>query len=228
MRVTTSHRDAVRISDVTVGYKVGEPVMTGLDLTIPSTGITHLTGSNGSGKSTLIELCSGYLRPWSGTVELAGLPAASPTARDRRRVCRTRAALYPNMTVRDHLIFASRCRQVSPDPALERTERFGLGDWLDENARALSTGNARKLWFVMCTVGDFEVALLDEPFNGIDAAGVATCLDEIEEWAQRGSVVIASHVLPPRLAADTEIDLDEVRTASARGVIVAGRPGSTS
>jgi ABC-2 type transport system ATP-binding protein len=175
---------------------------------VPSRGLTQVTGENGSGKSTLVELIAGYLTPFSGTVEVAGQPANHEAARRRRRICRTRPALFSRMTVQDHLTFASRCARTDPAAAFSRATHYGLGDWLAVDAGTLSTGNARKLWVIMCTLGQFDVAVLDEPYNGLDLAGIDVLNAELCAWAQTRSVVVVCHLPPHGLDPDQLIHLD--------------------
>jgi ABC-2 type transport system ATP-binding protein len=199
----TQNKDvAVEVRDLTVGYQKGKPVLEGISANFHEGALVLVRGKNGSGKSTLLEVCSGYLPPWQGTVTINGLHAGSASARTTRRVCRTQQALYPNMSVRDHLVFASRCMHSDPADALARAARYGLEPWLDYDAKALSTGNSRKLWIVMCTLGSFNVVLLDEPFNGLDDDGVDVLREDIKKWATEKAVLLISHAPPPGLAPD--------------------------
>ncbi|MGW8954722.1 ABC transporter ATP-binding protein [Streptomyces sp. NPDC055709] len=193
---------------MTAGYVEGSPVFTGLSLSIGKPGVVRLRGGNGTGKSTLVELCSGYLLPWQGSVRLEGLDAGSPAARNARRICRTQPALYPDMTVRDHIVFASRCRGSDVEDGLERAVRLGLEPWLDHAAKTLSTGNTRKLWYVVCTLGDFSCAVLDEPFNGIDHEGVEKIAEELSFWSADRLVLLISHTVPTALVVTDEFVLD--------------------
>ncbi|MDM7854675.1 ABC transporter ATP-binding protein [Cellulomonas alba] len=193
---------------MTAGYGEGPAVLEGLDLELTGTGLVWLVGPNGRGKSTFVELASGYLRPRVGTVDVFGVPAHLPTARDRRRVCRSRVALFPQMTVRDHLAFGSLARAVPRDDALARAERLGLGPWLDSRAGTLSTGTARKAWIALCTVGAADLLLLDEPFDGLDADSRAALTEEIATWARDALVLLVSHTAPTGSAAARRLSLD--------------------
>jgi ABC-type multidrug transport system ATPase subunit len=188
--------NAIEIRDVTVGYEKGVPVLEGFSAEFSQGDLVLVRGNNGSGKSTLLEVCSGYLAPWTGSVKINGLDARSADARIRRRVCRTQLALYPNMTVRDHLFFASRCVGSGPETAFERVERYGLQRWLQHDAKSLSTGNSRKLWIIMCTLGVFDVVILDEPFNGLDDESTDALCQELRAWATDKSVLLISHIPP--------------------------------
>jgi ABC-type multidrug transport system ATPase subunit len=206
-------RVVVEIRDVTVGYDRRVPVFRHFSAAFESGGLVRIGGSNGSGKSTLLEVCSGYLAPWQGSVRINGLDAGSPAARTGRRVCRTKQALYPNMTVRDHLAFAARCVRMDLGDVLARAERYGLHRWLDHDAKSLSTGNSRKLWIIVCTSGDFDVVLLDEPFNGLDDEGAEALCREIGDWSTQKAVLLIAHKLPDTLRPDRTVMLDRISDA---------------
>ncbi|MEV8149214.1 ATP-binding cassette domain-containing protein [Arthrobacter sp. NPDC080073] len=199
MPAPTSFEASIEIDSVTAGYREGSPVLDGLSLSMDEPGLYRVAGSNGSGKSTLLELISGFLQPWAGSVRLCGIDAGSPDARHVRSVCRTTPALYPSMTVHDHLALAARCRQVGPEAGVTRLVRYGLEDWVEQPVSMLSTGNIRKLWLLMCTVADTPVVAIDEPFNGLDVRGIEALIEELGEWAQHKVVVLISHTVPEQL-----------------------------
>jgi ABC-type multidrug transport system ATPase subunit len=208
--VTPVATDAVALTGVTAGYVEDRPVVRDLQLRLPRGGLTRLDGPNGAGKSTLVELVSGYLRPWAGTVEVCGHDAAAPAAREVRQVVRTQPALYEHMTVRDHLTFMARVRGGDLIRQLERADRLGLTPWLDERAAALSSGTAKKLWYLLGTVGPAELVVLDEPFNAVDEEGVRAMVRDLDEAAVEGrTVVVVCHSVPPELVVDRTVRLEE-------------------
>lgn len=199
MLANSRTENSIEFESVTAGYRKGVPVLQGLSFTISTPGLYRVAGSNGSGKSTLLELVSGFLRPWEGAVRLCGVEADASEARHLRSVCRTNPALYPSMTVRDHLAFAARSRHIAPASVVSRLDAYGLQDWAEQPASALSTGNIRKLWLLMCTAANTPIVAIDEPFNGMDAQGVDALKAELSEWAQERIVILVSHSVPEGL-----------------------------
>ena len=193
---------SIEIDGVMAGYRQDAPILDGLSLSMSAPGLYRVAGSNGSGKSTLLELLSGFLQPWQGSVRLCGVDAASPQARHLRSVCRTTPAVYPSMTVQDHLAFAARSRRTDPKASLARVQKYGLQDWSEQPASSLSTGNVRKLWLLMCTVADTPIIAFDEPFNGMDAQGIEALISDLNEWAESKVIVLVSHTVPDRLSID--------------------------
>ena len=209
MHATQTADAVLQIRDVTVGYQPGRPVLSAFSMVLDGPALVQVQGRNGAGKSTVLELLSGYLPPWRGTVTIGGLDASRDDARRMRRVCRTEPALYPHMTVRDHLVFAARCRSADPGPGLERAKEYGLEPWFEHDAKSLSTGNRRKTWLIFCTLGDFGVVVLDEPFNGLDDESSERLVMELKNWAATRLVVLISHAPPVGVAADRVITIGE-------------------
>ncbi|RJF42556.1 ATP-binding cassette domain-containing protein [Actinomyces sp. 2119] len=188
------------------------PVFTDLSMRFPREGLVALQAPNGSGKSTLVELVSGYLRPGAGRVLVCGHDASSPRARPWRRVVRTRPALYPAMSVYDHLAFSSQLAGSRLHGVLERAGRYRLADWLDTRADELSSGTERKLWLLMCTLGNFDVVMLDEPFIALDDQARAELNREMCQWREEGRlVVVAAHGSPDGFQPTTTLRLPAPR-----------------
>jgi ABC-type multidrug transport system ATPase subunit len=193
------------VTNLSAGFRRRAAAFDGLSFRFTEPGLARLDGRNGAGKSTLIEVISGYLAPLSGSVRVLGHSASSHAARAHRRVCRTRAALFGEMTVHDHLVFASRCAGVDSAQAVARFEAYGGGEWRNARAGELSEGNARKLWLVMSTVGRFGVVALDEPFVGLDDRGSRVLESEIADWRKDALVLLVSHQVPSGLMIDRSV-----------------------
>jgi ABC-2 type transport system ATP-binding protein len=59
----------------------------------------------------------------------------------------------------------------------------------------------------MCTLGTFDVIVLDEPFNGLDADGRDRLTAEIRELTVDRTVVLSAHALPDGIAVDQTVVL---------------------
>jgi ABC-2 type transport system ATP-binding protein len=76
--------------------------------------IIGLLGPNGAGKTTTMRILTGYLPPTSGQVQVAGYDVVEDSMNVRRHVgyMPERVPIYPDMTVRDYVLFWARLRQV--------------------------------------------------------------------------------------------------------------------
>jgi peptide/nickel transport system ATP-binding protein len=60
---------------IDAGHRAGEPVLTGVDLSIVTGEVVGLAGPSGSGKSTLARVLALLLAPWAGAVTVDGTTA---------------------------------------------------------------------------------------------------------------------------------------------------------
>jgi len=88
-RDTTLNADlALRGTNLTIGYRAGEPVREHLDIGIPTGLCTVITGPNGVGKSTLALTLAGLLPQLGGQVEASPKLVPSPANIRQRRLAK--------------------------------------------------------------------------------------------------------------------------------------------
>jgi len=105
---------ALALKDLSAGYR-GVPVVRELNLEVRPGEVVALLGPNGAGKTTTLETIVGLNQPISGAVELSGenvggMPAHVLARRSLALVPEGRA-LFPGLTVREHLRLAGGRRQ---------------------------------------------------------------------------------------------------------------------
>jgi ABC-type branched-subunit amino acid transport system ATPase component len=179
---------AVRGISLTFG---GNAALTDVSLHADHGEIVGIIGPNGAGKTTLFDVVSGFLRPDSGRVELAGVDITDRTASARARLGLGRSfqdsRLFAGLTVRDALaVSLERFTDVS-DPfnailrlplqvrteaaVMERVEElldvFGLDRFADNLVSELSTGSRRLIDLAAVVAHQPSVVLLDEPSSGV-------------------------------------------------------------
>ncbi|GIJ32036.1 ATP-binding cassette domain-containing protein [Micromonospora sediminimaris] len=146
-------------------------------------------GRNGAGKSTLLQLAAGVLRPSRGRVL------------DRPSVVGWVPERFPAdqpFTVDGYLAAMARIVGLSPitaDRAVRRwVDRLGIGPFRTVRLSQLSKGTAQKVGLAQALLRPPGLLVLDEPWEGLDAAArelVPQVVDEV--LADGGSVLVSDH-----------------------------------
>ena len=174
-------------------------VLHGLNLSIAGKGIHGLVGLNGSGKTTTLECLLGLQSFDAGSISLLDLPPERLyQARGRIVGIFDTPSLHPALTVRQCLEHA---RLLCPRPTRSCTEvenLLGISQYSDYRVRHLSLGNKRRAAIAHGLLGNPELIILDEPFNGLDAEGISDVLALIARLNQElgTAFLLSSHQLP--------------------------------
>lgn len=191
----------------------GVTALADVSITLGAGEILGLVGPNGAGKTTLVDLISGAQHASAGELTLRGTRLHGPASR-RARAGLARTFQYPqlalDLTVRDNLLLGRVARRhsspwqmiigavlgalrprVAADEAAVAEVARELGiDGLDREAEQLTLGEQRLVEVGRALGQDPLVLLLDEPFAGSDAQGVAGIVDVIRTVQRRGHAVI--------------------------------------
>ncbi len=157
-------------------------------------------GPNGSGKSTLLRTLSGLLPPTEGKVHISGDPRLS------LGVSSIEMALYPQLTVLEHLEFVASLRDCDPRSD-ELIARIGLEHARDQVTSKLSTGMKARVKLAMSIQANPKVLILDEPGAALDDKGRELVASIAREQIQRGSLILATNDPSERRLATHELFL---------------------
>ncbi len=157
--------------------------------------LTFVTGPNGAGKSTLLRVLAALTRPTSGEIRLTGKdPFGKDGASLRSRVgwIGAAAGLYADLTVEENLLFHARLHGLDPGRIEPALEDFGLVPLRDRRVRTLSQGFRRRAGLARVFLPAPSLILLDEPWNGLDAAGSEQLLGVLQDHRSKGATILAS------------------------------------
>ncbi|WP_167222413.1 ABC transporter ATP-binding protein [Massilia rubra] len=180
-------------------------------------GITWLRGANGMGKTTLLKLVAGALTANRGTIALDGIDcAAQPLAyRLAAFYCGGDLPDLPWLTVQEFLDLHLALYPAAQARLVERQlDAFGVTGTLGQALSTLSLGQHKKVQLSLALALPVRLLLLDEPFNGLDAAAVAYLRGQLAELGARQDVcvLLTSH-LEPLVAVRRMLDLDRPQQA---------------
>jgi ABC-type multidrug transport system ATPase subunit len=174
----------VRLDNLSYRYgRRGPWVLRGVDASMGPGEAVVVHGRNGAGKSTLLQLAAGVLRPSSGVV------------RNRPRPVGWVPERFPAdqpFTVAGYLdAMATLTPGPAPDPA-GWIERLGLAAYREVRLADLSKGTAQKVGLAQALLRSPLLLVLDEPWEGLDAAARDLVPDLVAEVTGRGGAVLVS------------------------------------
>ena len=170
--------DVIRVSDFRKAYTTlfGKPF---LAVERISFGLDYgecfaLLGVNGAGKSTTFKSLTGDTIPTNGNITIAGFDIQTNFKEARQMIgyCPQKDAIFPLLTVEEHLWFYAKIKGIQAalrDQVVEKAIlEMNLKDHRTKPSGTLSGGNKRKLSVAMATIGNPPIILLDEPSAGMD------------------------------------------------------------
>jgi ABC-type multidrug transport system ATPase subunit len=166
----------------------------------PRGSIIGLLGPNGAGKSTLLAMLATLLRPSGGSIRYGTMQAAdaTPELRGRIGVLGHDLFLYPELTARENLAFFAGLygRRDADDAARAALTRAGLADRGDDLVSGFSRGMRQRVALERALIHDPRLALLDEPFTGLDESSTRALVTRLQGLRESGAaIVLATHDL---------------------------------
>ncbi|MBE5863522.1 MAG: ABC transporter ATP-binding protein [Lachnospiraceae bacterium] len=159
--------------------------------------VTVLLGPNGAGKSTIMKSIIGFLK-YEGQITVGGFPNKTTDARKLLGYIPEMPALYPNLTVSEHLEFLARAYRMTNyrEKADALLERFELSDKKKKFGDELSKGMQQKLNLCLGLLTEPKMVLLDEPMIGLDPHAIKQLKDMFEEMRNDGkTLLVSTHII---------------------------------
>jgi iron(III) transport system ATP-binding protein len=167
---------SLTVKDLTKAFGT-TPVLTGVDLHVPSGSFTALLGPSGCGKTTLLRLIAGFEDPDTGTVAVGDrlVTGAGRSVAARRRgigFVPQEGGLFPHLTVAGNISFGLPRRQRRDGGRVRELLRLvGLdAELADRPPHQLSGGQQQRVALARALAPEPSLVLLDEPFSSLDAA----------------------------------------------------------
>lgn len=211
----------VEFKDVSFAYPgASTPLFEALSLRIDPGSIVVVTGGNGAGKTTLARLLAGIIEPVRGQILADGLDLrqAAPEWWRRQIVYLPQEPALLDASIGDNLKITNR--SISDEALARVIAAAGLDRYIDQspggletpitdNGRTLSLGIRRRMALARALATDGNLAILDEPTEGLDREGIACVYAAMREMAAQGRTIIATCHDPKLIkGAHLVIDLD--------------------
>ena len=185
-RALTKHYGHVQaLVDLTLEVRAGE--------------IFGFLGPNGSGKSTMIRTLLGFLHPTRGSATVLGLDVEADSVEIRRRTGYLPGgiALYDSLSGADALRYLADLQDQGAAMRDELCERLQMpASVLRRKVRDYSRGMRQKIGVIQALQHDPELAILDEPTEGLDPLMQQAFYTLMDDQRAKGrTIFFSSHIL---------------------------------
>jgi iron complex transport system ATP-binding protein len=181
----------------------GKVIVDGIDLDVAEGAWVTIIGPNGAGKSTALRAIGGLL-PFTGQIELTGIPVDKLPRRARARTIATVAqapVVPPGMRVLDYVLLG-RTPYIPPlgresasdlTAAAEVLNALDLEGMTDRRLDTLSGGERQRAFLARALAQGARILLLDEPTSALDIGHQQEVLELVDRLrAERGLTVLAT------------------------------------
>jgi ABC-type Mn2+/Zn2+ transport system ATPase subunit len=192
----------ITLDNLAIGYD-GQPVLSGISLSITRSSFTAILGANGSGKSTLLKTLLGLQPPVGGRMQI-GSRGVKPVFGYVPQAIQF-DPLYP-LTGFDVALmgtfgrvgpmkFPSRAEKDFVHECIQATAADGFAH---EKFSQLSGGQKQRVLIARALATKPDILVLDEPTAGVDVAATKSLLEFISHiHAERNlTVLLVTHDLP--------------------------------
>ena len=175
-----------------------------IDAELTGQSFTALYGESGAGKTSLLKVLAGLMNPEEGIIEVNGETWLNTHKRINLPAQKRSIgfvfqdyALFPNMTVRENLQYAS-----SHKKELEVIDNLitsvNMQNMADRKPATLSGGQKQRIALIRALVRKPQLLLLDEPLSALDHAMRITLQNELLNLHKQYGLttLMVSHHLP--------------------------------
>ncbi len=206
-----------------------------VDLSVNQGEILGLIGPNGSGKTTLFNLITGFERPDTGRILLAGRDVTGwgPARLCKQGIARTFQLVrpFPSLTVRDNVAVAriygreaAATRHEANAQAEELLKLVGLAHRAADAARMLTLIDRKRLELARALAARPLLLLLDELLAGLNPSEVLAAVELIRRIRESGvTVILVEHLVKALFGVS-----DRVVVLNAGEKIAEGSPASVA
>ncbi len=199
-----------------------KPVLSGVDLTVPSGRVVALVGASGSGKTTLANLLLRFYDPQAGSVRIGGVDIRNVSSRDLRNQVAvvTQETILFQDTIRNNIalgrpgaseeeIISAARHAHAHEFIVEKPQ--GYDAVLGEKGVNLSGGQRQRVAIARALLRNAPILILDEATSALDTESERSVQAALEELMQGRTTICIAHRLSTVQSADLIVVLDRGR-----------------
>ncbi|RZK43265.1 MAG: peptidase domain-containing ABC transporter [Pedobacter sp.] len=197
-----------------------EPVLKGIDLTIPEGKTTAIVGMSGSGKTTILKLLLRFYIPQKGEIKIGPTHIDQIGYRYWRGQC--------GIVMQDGFIFSDTIARniavADENPNMEKLQHaikvanindlidglpLGLNTKIGAEGNGISQGQKQRILIARAVYKDPEFIFFDEATNSLDSNNESVIMNNLESFFKGRTVVVVAHRLSTVKNAHNIVVLDK-------------------
>ncbi len=212
----------VEFKNVSFGYDPENPVLSNINVTVPSKQTIAIVGPTGAGKSTLINLLGRFYDPDEGTVSIDGynLREVSPRSIHSQMGIVLQDPFLFSDTVRENIRYGRL--DATDEETVEAAKAVDAHDFITrlpegydtevlEGGSNLSMGQKQLISFARALLADPRILVLDEATSSVDPYTELLIKEALEKLLRGRTSFVIAHRLSTVRNADRIVVLDEGR-----------------
>lgn len=215
-----------KLEDISQEYN-NRKILNNINMEIKSGRRIGLVGKNGSGKTTTLKIMANLLLPQTGNVYFNSKPIDLDDVDMLKKIrvfLDPERSLYWWLTGLENLKRILKLRNIKYKSEEEKInnllKRLDLYKDKDKEIKDYSKGMKAKLLLISCFLGNPEVLLLDEPFEGLDYRSRLEVINILNEYNKKGAtIILTGHNL-----LDLQTFCDKLYWFEAGEIILRGNP----
>ncbi len=185
----------ITLDNLSIGYN-GQPVLSGISLSIARASFTAILGANGSGKSTLLKTLLGLLPPLAGRIDTAA-SAGAPLVFGYVPQSIQFDPIY--LLTGFEVALMGTYGRVRPGRFVPPSERaftreclraVGAEEFAHKRFAELSGGQKQRVLIARALTTRPDVLVLDEPTAGVDPAATHAVLEFISQIRKERKITV--------------------------------------
>ncbi len=207
-----------------VGFKYGKldnkPVLSNVNLEVPSGSFVGIFGSTGTGKSTLVQLLSRLYDTTEGSIYIGGKDIKNYSLEALRKeviLVLQKNVLFSG-TVRDNILWGKKdASDEEVIEALKSAQAYdfvmsmdkGIDSWIEQGGVNVSGGQRQRLTIARALIGNPKILILDDSTSAVDTKTDSKIRTALKNHSPNMTKVVISQRLSSLEDADMIILMDE-------------------
>ena len=170
-----------------------------VSFSIDNCGIVSLFGPSGCGKTTILNIISGLISKYTGSVKVFGKEIRDLQKEELINMRSEKISyihqfpnLFSDMKIIDYLKFGN---SLSKREIKDVSRKYGIDGLLNKKGKYLSGGEKQRVSIIRCILQQTKILLFDEPCGNLDEKNAKDVYELIKKISKTKCIILVSHDL---------------------------------